>query len=98
MHSNAHGEPPNYLTPLALNYVYVDPNVTSTGGQTCGLCGQWYQAIHTCPSITFTPKPAPHKCPCCDGFGQRLVMQPLDNCSGTYQPCRACSGSGVIWS
>jgi len=42
----------------------------------------------------------PHKCPCCDGWGQREVWQPYWGTSTVpmTKPCTACGGSGVVWS
>ena len=47
----------------------------------------------------------PHKCPVCDGMG--LVSKPpyiagdqsewVTSSIGPY-PCRACGGSGIVWS
>ena len=46
----------------------------------------------------------PHKCPVCDGqgivsrppnvAGDRATWAASDTC---YYPCRACSGTGIIW-
>lgn len=37
----------------------------------------------------------PHKCPVCDGEGQRLVSPGTQNIK--YENCRACHGTGVVW-
>jgi hypothetical protein len=45
----------------------------------------------------------PHKCPCCDGRGQRFRLR-LPHEGLTCAPdlvavemCAACSGSGIVW-
>lgn len=73
----------------------------------CSNCGAAYDVstVHVCTSTGIRlapfqfeyPKTTPHKCPCCDGWGQRNAVKPIDNVSERLIPCSACNGSGVIW-
>ncbi len=47
---------------------------------------------------------APHKCPCCEGFGTRTIPSYMnqDGVTFSYVPeriieCRACRGTGIVW-
>lgn len=88
----------------AVNYLYVEP-YGGVGGSLnyCGNCGVFYAptVAHICspPLLTVSPTPqaTPHKCPCCDGFGQRNVSWPIDNRTAAVETCRACGGAGVLW-
>lgn len=98
---SAHGEPWPYPI-AATNYIYVEPATVTSNMQICPKCGQWVfnsNLPHACPQITFTStQNTPHKCPCCDGWGERNAVRPIDNVSERMQPCKACNGSGIIWA
>lgn len=42
-------------------------------------------------------KTSPLKCPCCDGWGTRLVWS-TTSMNADRVPCPACKGTGVIWA
>lgn len=41
--------------------------------------------------------PRPHKCPCCDGRGQRMGIDQRTSAVPQMEPCRPCSGIGIVW-
>lgn len=78
--------------PNGMGYISVEPT-----------CNVWHDAnqVHQCqsPMLSFgSTRTTPHKCPCCDGWGQRNCVKPIDSVSERMETCAACSGSGVIWS
>lgn len=42
----------------------------------------------------------PHKCPCCDGWGKRVLNEGYSHLHIGYEEviCAACHGNGVVWS
>ncbi len=41
----------------------------------------------------------PHKCPCCDGWGYRIVPPSGMGTDASLRqiPCVACNGTGIVW-
>ena len=76
---------------------------SSASGWYCYSCGGYvFTATHVCPlSLKREDKRednnSPYKCPCCDGWGERETPS-ISATDGPKQTCRACSGSGIIWS
>jgi len=57
------------------------------------------------PSWQYTPAQLPQmglkpvKCPCCDGYGERVQMVTTKTGEDlTIQACKACGGKGILWS
>jgi len=68
---------------------YAIPRCPFCGNNHNGPC---FSVVHYPPLSA--PRNIPHKCPVCNGDGERW------DCNGCYTgkvSCRACGGSGVVW-
>jgi hypothetical protein len=86
---------PSYRAPPSIDY-----SNPSFGQVVCPLCSQIYPygSPHVCAfaQINSLPYQEVHKCPCCDGWGQRQGREVASSGNGWVQ-CPTCDGKGVIW-
>ncbi len=91
---NLNSSPTYKLTPGSLTMCCCDCH-KPWGSVTPPVC------VCNCNKISQTPSApslTPHKCPVCDGEGQRLLKSPYDQQFGAnYKKCSACNGKGVLW-
>lgn len=91
-----------YQPGVASGYVRVAPSTVTSNWAVCGRCSAWYLAgtSHVCTDaalvVTSPPEQRiPHKCPCCDGYGERYKRGVVSD-SG-MEPCKSCGGRGIIF-
>lgn len=92
-----------YQPGVACGYIRVAPSTVSSNWSACARCGAWYLsgtgAVHTCVSASLVASPLerriPHKCPCCDGYGEREKRGVVSDTA--TEPCKSCGGRGIIF-
>lgn len=91
-----------YLPGMAAGCVYEQPTTSVVSNwMVCPLCSCWYLlgTSHQCATygvVSDQKTRTPHKCPSCDGYGEREPRGSLWVNTATV-PCVSCGGKGVLW-